>query len=132
MRGPGNEREQFRRFREQGASLFTSRDHELFGTQQIVREAIAAAADGAAATFLAIDWDVLDSGAAPGWEYPSPLGLTGGDVLHLSFEVGRSMSPLAGYALTSLPARARAPLQLATWSILYVLAGICARDGLHA
>ena len=132
MRGPANVREQFRWFREKGATLYTSREHGLFGTQQIVREALAAASEGADATFLAIDWDVLDSSAAPGWVYPDPLGFTSGDILHLSFEAGRAMTPLKGYALMSLPARSRPPLWLACWSILYVLAGVCAREGLHA
>ena len=132
MRGPGNVRDQFRWFRERGATLFTSREYGLFGTQQIVREAIDAASEGAAATFLAIDWSVIDSSSAPDWVYPDPLGLTSNDILHLSFEVGRSMTPLAGYALMSLPAWSRPPLWLASWSILYVLAGICAREGLHA
>lgn len=132
MRGPGNVREQVEWFRARGVSLFTAREHLQLGTPDLIRAALEVASDGAQALWLAVDWDVLDTSAAPGWSYPDPLGFSAHDILRLSYEIGRAQPPLAGYALMALPAWSRPPLWLATWSILYVLAGMCERLGLHA
>jgi arginase family enzyme len=133
MRGPGNLRPQVAWFRDKGVHLYTAREHLRLGTEGMVREALAAAAaHGTRALWLGVDWDVLDTSAAPGWSYPDPLGFSAQDMLHLSFEIGRAEPALAGYALMALPAWSRPPLWLACWSILYVLAGVCERLGVHA
>lgn len=131
MRGPGNAREQHDWFRRKGAHLFTARDHQALGTPALVKRALDIAGAGTAATFLATDWDILDTSAAPGWSYPDPLGFTANDMLHLAYEIGRSQPPLAGCALMALPAWSRPTLWLACWTILYALAGVCARTGRH-
>jgi arginase family enzyme len=131
MRGPGNAREQYDWFRRKGAHLFTARDHRELGTPALVRRAVEIAGAGTAATFFAIDWDILDTSAAPGWSYPDPLGFTANDMLHLAYEIGRAEPPLAGCALMALPAWSRPTLWLACWTILYALAGVCARTGRH-
>jgi arginase family enzyme len=131
MRGPGNLREQVDWFRRKGVHLYTSSQHRRLGTVGLVDEALGYGTRDAAALWLGIDWDVLDTSAAPGWSYPDPLGFSAADILHLSLTMGRAEPGLAGYALMALPAWARPPLWLACWSILYVLAGICQRKGLH-
>jgi arginase family enzyme len=127
MRGPGNLPEQVDWFRRKGVHLYTAGAHRQLGTERLVREALGHATAGAAGLWLGIDWDVLDTSAAPGWAYPDPLGFGAADILHLALAVGRADPPLAGYALMALPAWARPPLWLACWSILYVLAGLCQR-----
>ena len=132
MRGPGNLRPQVEWFRQKGAHLFTAREHIRLGSDGLVREALHVATRGTRALWLGVDWDVLDTSAAPGWSYPDPLGFSSRDILHLSYEVGRAEPGLAGYALMALPAWSRPPLWLACWSILYVLAGMCDRLELRA
>ena len=132
MRGPGNVRSQVEWFRTRGVHLFTAHEHLELGTAALIRAALDVATSGTRALWFAVDWDVLDTSAAPGWSYPDPLGFSARDMLELSYAIGRAQPAVAGYALMALPAWSRPPLWLATWSILYVLAGICQRLGLHA
>lgn len=131
MRGPGNLRPQVEWFQQKGVRLFTARDHRRLGTNGLIDEALKAATHGTDATCLAVDWDVLDTSAAPGWSYPDPLGFNGEDMLRLAYAIGRAEPPLSLIAFMALPAWARPPLWLACWTILYALAGACDRRGLR-
>lgn len=130
MRGPGNVREQLAWFREKRVHLYTAREHRELGTEALLKSALDAAASGTRALWLGVDWDVLDTSAVPGWAYPDPLGLSAADLLRFSFELGRAEPPLAGYAMMGLPSQSLPGLWLACWSILYALAGVCARRGI--
>ena len=67
-----------------------------------------------------IDFDVLDLGCAPGLD--EPLGLTVGELLQLTYQVGKS--GIDGFDVGWIP-NAVAPLHWITvYAILYLLAGL--------
>lgn len=129
MRGPGNVREQRHWFRDRGVRVFTASDHQKLGTEGLIRAALAIAAEGTRGIWFAVDFDVLDTSAVPGWSYPDPLGLSARDLLRFSYEVGNAQPPPLGYSLMGLPAGSEPALWLACWSIVYLLAGLCHRRG---
>jgi agmatinase len=66
---------------EHGVSVFTVRDVERMGIEEVARRGIAAAADGTAAVYLSVDIDVLDGAYAWGTCGPEIGGLTGRELV---------------------------------------------------
>jgi len=128
MRGPRNFKEQVEWHRRMGSTIYTYRDLEEQGMKGIAEEAVKTARAGTDHLFLNIDFDVLDLGAAPGLD--EPLGLTTADLLKLVHEVGKNKVTAFNVEWFPTPAwEAHHPpawplYWIATWAILYLLAGV--------
>jgi len=123
MRGPRNFKKQLEWYRERGSHVYTYREIREKGMKEVVKEAIEIAHDGVESTFLNIDFDVLDMGAAPGLD--EPLGIKIEDLLMLVFEVGRS--GLTAFNVEWIVKPIAPIFHIVTWTILYLLAGMAVR-----
>ncbi|MGI6553332.1 MAG: arginase family protein [Bacillota bacterium] len=120
MRGPRNFKEQVVWFREKGTTLYTAREIKDKGITQICHEITERIHRDTDKVFMNIDFDVLDLGCAPGLD--EPLGLTVGELLQLTYQVGKS--GIDGFDVGWIP-NAVAPLHWITvYAILYLLAGL--------
>ena len=127
MRGPRNFKGQARWFRDRGGKVYTYRDIQAKGMNRVIQEAISHAKKRNNKLYINVDFDVLDLGAAPGLD--EPLGISTAELLELILEAGkRGVSalnlewfPTPAWEAYHTPAR---PLYyIATWVILYLLAG---------
>lgn len=121
MRGPGNPESNAAWFRTQGCGLYTGLQIRRMGIEALIAELIDRAGAGTTGIWLGIDWDVLDIGASPEWVYPEPFGLSADELLLIAFAVGRH--GCVGASTMSSPAHAPSLHWIATWAILYLLAG---------
>jgi agmatinase len=78
--------------REQGMRSYLMSDIEERGLRTVVDEAVAYAADGAAAVFLSVDIDVVDPGMAPATGTPEPGGLTSRQLLDTLRRLARELN----------------------------------------
>lgn len=127
LRGPRNFQGQVEWFKERGGRVFTCRDIQKKGMDEVIREALSYAKKRNNKLYLNLDFDVLDLGAAPGLD--EPLGISIYQLLELLLEAGRrgvsafnlEWFPTPAWEAYHQPAM---PLYyIATWAILYLLAG---------
>lgn len=127
MRGPRNFKGQAQWFKDRGGKVYTYRDIQAKGMNKVIQEAISHAKKRNNKLYINIDFDVLDLGAAPGLD--EPLGISTADLLELILEAGKSgvsalnleWFPTPAWEAYHTPAT---PLYyIATWVILYLLAG---------
>ncbi|MEM2897424.1 MAG: arginase family protein [Candidatus Bathyarchaeia archaeon] len=125
MRGPRNLKEQVEWFKNKGSNLYTIREIRAKGIETVAKEIVNSIHDGNHKVFMNIDFDVLDIGCAQGLD--EPLGLSVQELLTFAFEVGKG--GLDCFAVGLIPSQSIQLHWIATWTILYLLAGMI--DGKH-
>jgi len=124
IRGPRNAYAGAKYARESGAKVFTIRDVRERGIERTIEEAIKTAKDGTDLVYMTICIDVLDVAYAPGGAL-DPAGLTSYELLNSVKRIG--MNGLCGFDIVEIypPSdHQNATSHLASWVVLYALAGI--------
>ena len=124
IRGPRNAYAGAKYARESGAKVFTIRDVRERGIERTIEEAIKTAKDGTDLVYMTICIDVLDVAYAPGGAL-DPAGLTSYELLNSVKRIG--MNGLCGFDIVEIypPSdHQNATSHLASWVVLYTLAGI--------
>lgn len=120
MRGPRNLKEQVEWFKSKGSHLYTIREIRKKGIENIAKEISNSIHDGNHKVFMSIDFDVLDIGCAQGLD--EPLGLSVSELLTFVFEIGKD--GLDCFAIGLIPSPSIQLYWIATWTVLYLLAGM--------
>jgi formiminoglutamase len=116
--------------REQGVTIFTSRDVATRGMAELVEEAIAIAGDGTEAIYVTFDIDCFDQAFVPGTGASLPGGVTPWQAYDALFRLGGEPR-VRGFDLVELdPSRDVGDIsaRLATKLILTLLAGYATRS----
>jgi len=124
IRGPRNAQAGAKYARESGARVFTIRDLRERGVEQTIEEAVKTARDGTDLVYMTICIDILDAAYAPGGAL-DPAGLTSYEMLNAVKKIG--MNGLCGFDVVEVypPSdHQNATSHLASWIVLYTLAGI--------
>lgn len=124
LRGPRNMKEQVEWFRKKGTSLYTMAEVKKIGMERVMEQVLDRVAERSRALVLTVDFDVLDIGCAPGLD--EPFGIHPEELFQAAYQVG-SYGP-KGFAVGRIPSPSPAIHWIATWTILYLLAGL-ARSG---
>lgn len=125
LRGPRNIPGQTEWFLRRGTRLYLAQEVLARGMGPCLREIFEGTLSGASAALLSVDLDVLDIGCAPGLD--EPLGITVADLLKVCREAGRA--GFRAYVIGWVPSPEPALHWIATWSVLYFLAGMVERKG---
>jgi formiminoglutamase len=115
--------------RDQGVTIFTSRDVATRGTAQLVEEALAIAGADTEAIYVTFDIDCFDQAFAPGTGASLPGGLTPWQAYDALYRLGADPR-VAGFDLVEVdPSRDSGDItaRLATKLLLTLLAGYAAR-----
>jgi agmatinase len=116
--------------REQGMRWHTMTEIRERGLDEVVDDAIAAAADGADAVFVSLDIDVVDPAAAPGTGTPEPGGLHADELLPTLRRIGREL-PVVGADVVEVAPLYDGPADitalLANRAVLELLTGMAQR-----
>ncbi|MFQ5873513.1 MAG: agmatinase family protein [Dehalococcoidia bacterium] len=75
--------DQVRLRRKHGLKMTTERDIREHGIEEVMREAMAVAADGTDAVYVSVDIDVVAGAESPGTGLSEPLGITSRDFLQV-------------------------------------------------
>jgi len=124
IRGPRNAYAGAKYARESGAKVFTIRDVRERGIERTIEEAIKTAKDGTDLVYMTICIDALDVAYAPGGAL-DPAGLTSYELLNSVKRIG--INGLCGFDIVEIyppTDHQNATSHLASWVILYTLAGI--------
>ena len=124
LRGPRNTKEQVEWFRKKGTALYTMTEVKKIGMDRVMEQVLDRVAERSRALILSVDLDVLDIGCAPGLD--EPLGIYPEDLFKAAYQVGSY--GVKGFSLGWIPSPSPAIHWIATWTILYLLAGL-ARSG---
>ncbi len=122
MRGMNNPRRNMAFFRERGMRTIMAPEVRGLGNRRLAEEAVRHASTGTDKLWLAVDLDVLDSRETPDWDWPDPYGVGASDILETAFAAGRS-GKLCGISLMMIGGTVPSVQRLATWIVLYGLAG---------
>lgn len=120
MRGPRNLKEQVEWFKNKGSHLYTIKEIKTKGIEEVAKEIVNSIHGEGHKIFMSIDFDVLDIGCAQGLD--EPLGLSVSELLTFVFEIGKG--GLDCFAIGLIPSQSVQLYWIATWTILYLLAGI--------
>ncbi len=123
MRGMNNPRRNMAFFRERGMRTIMAPEVRELGSRRLAEEAVRHASTGTDKLWLAVDLDVLDSRETPDWDWPDPYGVGASDILETAFAAGRS-GKLCGISLMMIGGTVPSVQRLATWIVLYGLAGL--------
>jgi arginase family enzyme len=122
MRGMLNRRADMAFFRERSMRLIMSRDVREMTPRQLAQEAVSTATAGTDHIWLAVDLDVLDFCHLPEWDWPDPCGVDPAHVLETAYAAGKT-GKLCGVSLMMIGGVIPSALRIATWIVLYALAG---------
>jgi len=122
MRGMLNRRADMAFFRERNMRLIMSRDVREMTPRQLAQEAVSTATAGTDHIWLAVDLDVLDFCHLPEWDWPDPYGVDPAHVLETAYAAGKT-GKLCGVSLMMIGGVIPSALRIATWIVLYALAG---------
>ncbi|MBI2881828.1 MAG: arginase family protein [Candidatus Tectomicrobia bacterium] len=125
LRGPRNVPGQVEWFRRRGTRVFLAQEVLARGLGPCLREILEDTLSQARDSLLSVDLDVLDIGCAPGLD--EPMGIAVSDLLGVCREAGRA--GFRAYVIGWVPSPEPALHWIATWSVLFFLAGIAERRG---
>lgn len=120
MRGPRNFKEQIQWFQEKGTRLYLMSEIRRRGITDVIEEAVSRLHDGTDKVFVSVDFDVLDMGCAPGLD--EPFGLQVEELLQFMYHAG--LAGVDGFSVGWIPTPCQQLHWIATWAIVYLLAGI--------
>jgi agmatinase len=121
MRGPRNLRQMVETYRAKGAHWYPAATVRRMGIDALCAEALPKAFAGAARTWMHLDMDVLDIGAAPDWG-DEPMGLSVSEVVQVVHEAARR--GLDGLSFVYVAPRSDAITAIVCYIIVYYLAGL--------
>ena len=125
MRGPRNLRQMVEAYRERGAQWVPASIVHRDGIEAVCETAFPRVFDGAAATWMHLDMDVLDIGAAPDWG-DEPMGLSVREIVHVTHQA--ALRGLNGLSFVYVAPRSEAIAAIVCYTIIYYLAGLVNAD----
>lgn len=120
IRGPRIFKGQIEWHRRRGSHFYTIKEIRERGIDEIAKEAKDHLHNGTEGTYVAVDFDVLDLGAGPGLD--EPAGISTWELFKIVYQIGRGR--LVGFSTEWIPSPVTPLYWVATWTILYSLAGM--------